>query len=69
VGILVLVKTVVVHLDSLPVHVPAVVFQKIRDVVIPRLHICAAGSPGVKLLKRGQANFGDHVVDGQFDKL
>ena len=68
-GILVLVKTVVVHLDFLPVHVPAVVFPQILDVVVPRLHIRAAGNLRVKLLKRSLANLGDHVVDGQLDKL
>ena len=68
-GILVLVKTVVVHPDFLPVHVPAVVFPQILDVVVPRLHIRVARNLGVKLLERGLANFRDHVVDGQLDKL
>jgi hypothetical protein len=67
-GMLVLVKTVVVHLDFLAVHVPAVVFPQILDVVVPRLHIRAAGNLRVKLLKRGLANFRDQVVDGQLDK-
>src|SRR6202795_2136572 len=67
-GILVLVKTVVVHPDFLPVHVPAVVFPQILDVVVPRLHIRAAGNLRVNLLKRSLANFRDQVVDGQLDK-
>jgi hypothetical protein len=68
VGILVLVKTVVVHLDFLPVNVTAVILPEILDVVVPRLHIRVAGNLGVKLLERGLANFRDHVVDGQLDK-
>src|ERR1700722_16184521 len=67
-GILVLVKTVVVYLNFLPVHVPAVVFPQILDLVVPRLHIRAAGNLRVKLLKRSLANFRDQVVDGQLDK-
>src|SRR5207248_8898531 len=37
---------------SLPVHVPAVVFPEILDVVIPRRHIRAAGHLGIELLER-----------------
>src|SRR5712692_9163711 len=69
VGILVLIKTVVIHLDPLPVHVPVVVFPEILDVVIPRLHIRAAGHLGIELLERDSANFGEHVVDSQLDQL
>src|ERR1700722_8107525 len=67
-GILVLAKTVVVHLDALPVNVPAVILPEILDVVVPRLHIRVVGNLGVKLLERVLANFRDHVVDGQLDK-
>src|ERR1017187_9903187 len=57
-----------VHLDALPVNVPAVILPEILDLVVPRLHIRVAGNLGVKLLERGLANFRDHVVDGQLDK-
>src|ERR1700682_6469002 len=67
-GILVLVKTVVVHLDALPVNVTALILPEILHVVVPRLHIRVAGNLGVKLLEGGLANFRDHVVDGQLDK-
>ena len=51
-GILVLVKTVVIHLYPLPVHVPVVVFPEIYDVVIR-----AAGDLGIELLERKLGQF------------
>ena len=67
-GLLVPVKTEVVHLDALPVHVPAMVFPEVLDAVIPGLYICAARKFGIKLLERDLARLGDDIVDRQFQK-